>query len=230
MQLSERLLAVAGLVTPGLRLADVGTDHGYIPLWLTEQGVIPGAIALDINRGPLERARENIKRHGLEEKIETRLSDGVAALRPGEAESVVIAGMGGSLVIKILEEGTEVLRTVKELVLQPQSDIDRVRRYLYESGYQITKEKMILEDGKYYPMMYAVHGIAEKLSDIEYLYGPCLLKNRDACLKTCLEKEKGTFRRVKEELAKSGTPRAEERMKEIEEKLEQLKRAEEMMG
>lgn len=229
MQLSERLLAVAGLVTPGLRLADVGTDHGYIPLWLTEQGVIPGAIALDINRGPLERARENIKLHGLEEKIETRLSDGVAALRPGEAESVVIAGMGGSLVIKILKEGAEVLRTVKELVLQPQSDIDRVRRYLYESGYQITKEKMILEDGKYYPMMYAVRGIAEKLSDIEYLYGPCLLKNRDACLKTCLEKEKGTFRRVKEELAKSGTPRAEERMKEIEEKLEQLKRAEEMM-
>lgn len=229
MQLSERLLAVAGLVTPGLRLADVGTDHGYIPLWLTEQGVIPGAIAMDVNQGPLERARENIRNHGLEEKIETRLSDGVAALRPGEAESVVIAGMGGCLMIKILEDGAEVLQTVKELVLQPQSDIDQVRRYLYAAGYQITKEKMILEDGKYYPMMHVVHGIEEKLSDIEYLYGPCLLKKKDACLKTYLEKEGRTLKQIKEGLAKRGTPKAEERMKEIDEKLELLKKAKERM-
>lgn len=229
MQLSERLLAVAGLVTPGLRLADVGTDHGYIPLWLTEQGVIPGAIAMDVNQGPLERARENIRNHGLEEKIETRLSDGVAALRPGEAESVVIAGMGGCLMIKILEEGAEVLQTVKELVLQPQSDIDQVRRYLYAAGYQITKEKMILEDGKYYPMMHVVHGIEEKLSDIEYLYGPCLLKKKDACLKTYLEKEGRTLKQIKEGLAKRGTPKAEERMEEIDEKLELLKKAKERM-
>lgn len=229
MQLSERLLAVAGLVTPGLRLADVGTDHGYIPLWLTEQGVIPGAIAMDVNQGPLERARENIRNHGLEEKIETRLSDGVAALRPGEAESVVIAGMGGCLMIKILEEGAEVLQTVKELVLQPQSDIDQVRRYLYAAGYQITKEKMILEDGKYYPMMHVVHGIEEQLSDIEYLYGPCLLKKKDACLKTYLEKEGRTLKQIKEGLAKRGTPKAEERMEEIDEKLELLKKAKERM-
>lgn len=229
MQLSERLLAVAGLVTPGLRLADVGTDHGYIPLWLTEQGVIPGAIAMDVNQGPLERARENIRNHGLEEKIETRPSDGVAALRPGEAESVVIAGMGGCLMIKILEEGAEVLQTVKELVLQPQSDIDQVRRYLYAAGYQITKEKMILEDGKYYPMMHVVHGIEEQLSDIEYLYGPCLLKKKDACLKTYLEKEGRTLKQIKEGLAKRGTPKAEERMEEIDEKLELLKKAKERM-
>lgn len=230
MQLSKRMLAVAGLVTPGLRLADVGTDHGYIPLWLTERGMIPGAIAMDINRGPLERAKENIRVHGLEGKIETRLSDGVIALMPGEAESVVIAGMGGGLVMKILEDGVEVLRTVSELVLQPQSDIEKVRRFLKEKGYRITEERMILEDGKFYPMMHVVHGDMGELSDIEFLYGPCLLREKDACLGLYLEKERQTLENVREGLQKSGTPRAAARLQEVEEELEKLRRAEEIMG
>ena len=104
---------------------------------------------MDINRGPLLRAQENIRRHRLEEKIKTRLSDGVAELRPGEADSVVIAGMGGSLMVKILKEGKEVLETVKELVLQPQSDICNVRRFLQENGYRIDTERSVLEDGKF---------------------------------------------------------------------------------
>ena len=176
MQLSKRLLEVSGLVSYGSRLADVGTDHGYIPIWLTEQGAIRSAVAMDINRGPLLRAQENIRRHRLEEKIKTRLSDGVAELRPGEADSVVIAGMGGSLMVKILKEGKEVLETVKELVLQPQSDICNVRRFLQENGYRIDTERIVLEDGKFYPMMHVVHGKMEPLSDIEAMYGPCLLR------------------------------------------------------
>ena len=158
MQLSKRLESVSSLVTPGFRVADIGTDHGYIPLWLIRQGVIPGAIAMDIHKGPLQRAKENIRAYELEEKIETRLSDGLGELRPGEADCVVIAGMGGSLVIKILKEGAEVLRTVRELVLQPQSDMEKVRRFLQKEEYRITSEKMILEDGKFYPMMRVVPG------------------------------------------------------------------------
>lgn len=230
MQLSERLLAVAGLVTPGLRLADVGTDHGYIPLWLTEQGVIPGAVAMDINRGPLERAKENIRAHGLEGKIETRLSDGVRALKPGEAECVVIAGMGGGLVMKILEEGAAVLEHVSELVLQPQSDIEKVRKFLKEKGYRITAERMVLEDGKFYPMMHVVHGDMGELSDIEFLYGPCLLREKDECLGLYLEKERQTLENVRDGLRKSGTPRAAARLAEVEEELEKVRRAEEMLG
>lgn len=230
MQLSERLLAVAGLVTPGLRLADVGTDHGYIPLWLIARGVIPSAIAMDINRGPLERAKENIRAHGLEGKIETRLSDGVSALLPGEAESVVIAGMGGGLVMKILEEGAETLRAVSELVLQPQSDIDKVRSFLQEKGYRITAERMILEEGKFYPMMHVVSGATEKLSDIELLYGPCLLREKDACLRLYLEKERNTLENIKSRLLRSGTIKAEERLREIEEKMGKLRKAEAMMA
>ncbi|MCD8346531.1 MAG: class I SAM-dependent methyltransferase [Lachnospiraceae bacterium] len=105
MQLSKRLAAVADMVTPGLVLADIGTDHAYIPIYLMEQQIIPRAIAADINRGPLARADAHIREHALEKKIETRLSDGLKAFAPNEAQSIVIAGMGGALTIRILENG-----------------------------------------------------------------------------------------------------------------------------
>ena len=225
MQLSKRLLAVSGLVSYGSRLADVGTDHGYIPIWLTEQGVIRGAVAMDVNRGPLLRAQENIRAHGLEGKIVTRLSDGVAELCPGEADSVVIAGMGGSLMARILEEGKEVLGTMKELVLQPQSDLDKVRRFLQENGYRIDSERMVLEDGKFYPMMHVVHGEMEPLSAIEAMYGPCLLRGGDECLGLCLERERQTMRRVEEGLAENRTEKARERQAELRDRLRQIEEA-----
>ena len=109
MELSKRLYAVAGLVTKGASVADIGTDHGYIPIYLIEQGISPKAIALDINKGPLERARMHIVGHGLKDRIETRLSDGLEAVMPGEVDTMIAAGMGGGLIIKILTEGKEVL-------------------------------------------------------------------------------------------------------------------------
>ena len=119
MELSKRLRMNASFVTPGNRLADVGTDHGYIPIALCLEGVIPSALAMDVNPGPLERAKEHIQQFDLETDIHTRLSDGVQALCPGEADSVLIAGMGGALTVKILEAGEKVLASVKELILQP---------------------------------------------------------------------------------------------------------------
>lgn len=103
VKLSDRLRAVADMVTPGLVLADIGTDHAYIPIYLTEQKRIPRAIAMDVNKGPLLRANTHIQEHALSGRIETRLSDGLTALRPGEAQSIVIAGMGGALTIRILK-------------------------------------------------------------------------------------------------------------------------------
>ena len=143
IHLSKRLSKNASFVTPGNRLADVGTDHGYIPIALVQEGKIPSALAMDVNPGPLERAKEHIQEFHLESYIHTRLSDGVQSLQPGEADSVLIAGMGGALTVKILREGEEVLKTVKELILQPQSEIDKVRRYLEQAGYRITKEDMV---------------------------------------------------------------------------------------
>ena len=158
-------------VTPGNRLADVGTDHGYIPIALCLEGVIPSALAMDVNPGPLERAKEHIQQFDLETDIHTRLSDGVQALCPGEADSVLIAGMGGALTVKILEAGEKVLASVKELILQPQSEIDKVRSYLLTHGYVIVGEKMVYEDGKYYPAMRAVHGEMPLWQEVELQYG-----------------------------------------------------------
>ena len=218
MQLSKRLQAVARLVTPGSRLADVGTDHGYVPIWLFEQGQILSAIAMDLRNGPLERAREHIQMHGLDAHIETRLSDGLDKLLPGEADSIVIAGMGGMLVVKILSQGQKVLSSVKELILQPQSDLDAVREYLHRTGFVIVKEDMIFEDGKYYPMMKAVHGENTDDRKIWFLYGRLLLENRHPVLKSYLEKEYDGCCKLLEKLSRTSTEVAKHRCEELSEK------------
>lgn len=229
LQLSERLLAVASMVTEQSRLADVGTDHGYIPIFLCEQDKIPSAIAMDIRRGPLTRAKENIRLYGMEARIETRLSDGVAKLMKGEADSVVIAGMGGGLIQKILDEGRQVIASVRELILQPQSDIDRVRQYLQKNNYQITAEKMVFEDGKFYPMMHVIHGYMKPYTDIEWKYGQFLLEERDHVLLAFLKKEESELLKVSENLRTVHTGKALERQKEIEALIAQNQRAQERM-
>ncbi len=156
MKISDRLKEVAAFVTPGNRLCDVGTDHGYVPIYLVDKGIVPSALAMDIGEGPLESACNNIKAYGFEDKITTRLSDGLKLLKPNEADTVLIAGMGGALTRRILIDGEEVLKTVKELVLSPHSEIHLVREYLYTKGYNIIKEKMVYDKGKYYTIIKAI--------------------------------------------------------------------------
>lgn len=156
IQLSARLAAVARLTKGAERLADIGTDHGYLPVYLVQRGELKSAVAMDVNRGPLLRAQEHIRQYHLEEKISTRLSDGAQELLPGEADCVVIAGMGGPLTIKILSEGRRQLAQTETFVLQPQSEIESVRRFLHAEGFRITAEDMVKDDGKFYPMMKAV--------------------------------------------------------------------------
>ena len=218
MQLSKRLQAVANLVTPGKRLADIGTDHGYVPIWLYEQGRIPSALAMDLREGPLQRAKEHIRMHGLDEKIKTRLSDGLEKLLPGEADSIVIAGMGGMLVVKILTQGQAVLDSVQELILQPQSDLDAVREYLHRTGFVIVQEEMVFEEGKYYPMMKAVHGENTADRKIWFLYGRLLLENRHPVLESYLQKEYDSCCKLLEKLSKTATEVSSRRCEELLEK------------
>ena len=156
MELSNRLKAVADMISAGNIACDAGCDHGYVSIYLIQKNICPRVIAMDVNEGPLAQAREHINAFGLGEYIETRLSDGVMALSVGEADSLILAGMGGRLVIKILTEGKEKISAMKELILQPQSEIDTVRAYLPRIGYKISEEDMVYEDGKYYPMMKAM--------------------------------------------------------------------------
>ena len=152
-ELSERLRAVADLVDDGMVVADIGTDHGYIPIALVQEGRCPRAVAMDINIGPLDRARAHIQAAELSKKIDTRRSDGMKELKAEEADCAIIAGMGGALTIKILEESSATARSLKALILQPQSELYKVREYLAEQGYEILAEDMVLEEGKFYPIM-----------------------------------------------------------------------------
>lgn len=156
MLLSYRMQAVVGLVEPCRSIADIGCDHGYVAMELVKNNICKEVIAMDINSGPLDKAKSNIKEYGMQKYITTRLSDGTKALRPGEADGIICAGMGGKLIIHILTEGEELVRNMKQLILQPQSELDEVRAFLREMGFQIDREDMICEDGKYYPMMHVI--------------------------------------------------------------------------
>lgn len=216
MELSKRLSAVAGLVTEGASVADIGTDHGYVPIYLVERGIASKVIAMDVNQGPLNRARMHIVGHGLGDRIETRLSDGLARIRPGEVDTVIVSGMGGPLTIRILQEGKEVADQLNALILQPQSEICRVRRFLTENGYRIEQEDMVLEDGKYYPVMRVVHGTKEPYEEWEYLYGKRLLEARHPVLLEFLKRELHIKESILEQLAgRSGSQSARERAEEI---------------
>ena len=202
--------AVASMVTQGYVLADVGTDHGYVPIALVQQQRIPRAIAMDINKGPLARAREHITMCQLDAYIETRLSDGVEALSAGEVDTILIAGMGGDLVVHILSEGLDVCRNAKELILQPQSELGKVRRFLRENEFKIIDEDMIIEDGKYYPMMKVIpvdednfwKGLSEDIIRPCDMYGPLLLKNGNPSMRKYLVKQHKQLHKILKELEK----------------------------
>lgn len=209
MQLSNRLKAVAALVTEGNRVADIGCDHGYVPISLIEEGKIPSAIAMDINRGPLLCAQEHIEACGLSGYIETRLSDGLRELGEDEADTVIIAGMGGGLMQKIMREGEKVLSGVSELVLQPQSELAKFRIFLVENGYRIADENMIYEDGKYYPMMRVVHGESPVLTEMELRFGPVLIAAKSHVLLQFMERETRLKTHIQRELSAIENPSAE---------------------
>ena len=215
--LSKRMEAVCGLLTPGGVLADVGCDHGLVSVAMVQRGIVPSAIAMDLREGPLSRARERIDRCGLSDRIETRLSDGVTALAPGEADAILIAGMGGEVILHILSCGERVFGSAAEVILQPQSQIDRVRRYLRENDYCIVAEDMVCEDGKYYPMMRVLNGRdTRKPSALEDLYGPLLLENAHPVLREFLVWEEKRLLRIEAELTQTAfSAKTQKRLEEL---------------
>ena len=160
--LSKRMQMLADMVTAGSRIADVGCDHAFLSVYLIQAGKCPKCLAMDVRRGPLSGAEEHIAAYGLGEYIETRLSDGLAAYRIGEAQTLVCSGMGGRLMKKILEEGGDKTRSFTELILQPQSEISEFRIFLREAGFLVTEEEAVYEEGKYYFAMKAVYAGQKK--------------------------------------------------------------------
>jgi len=225
MELSKRLQAVADLVSQGLVVADVGTDHGYIPIYLIETGKCNKAFAMDINEGPLMRAKEHIAEYGFADKIQVRQSDGVKSLNVGECQSVVVAGMGGALSIKIMEEGKDIFRSLREFVLQPQSELAKVRQYLCENGYCVIAEDMVLEDGKFYPMMKVINEKSPTYSLMELRYGQKLLEQKHPVLQMFLKKEIQSKAMILKCLKSESGEHIQNRMKELEEEIVYAKKA-----
>ena len=213
LNISDRLEKVANCVCKGSSVADIGCDHAYTAIYLIKNNIARNVVALDINKGPLERAKKNIEAFGLEQVIDTRLSDGGKELRIGEVDTLLISGMGGRLTNKILDDSLEIVKHCKQLVLQPQSEIYLVREYLDNIGYRIIYEDMLIEDGKFYVIINAMNEYYDCIShhscgeskDIKYntqgnkecidkklfnRYGEYLLVHRNEILYKYLNKNK----------------------------------------
>ncbi|MBR0396992.1 MAG: SAM-dependent methyltransferase [Eubacterium sp.] len=206
-RLSERLQTICSMIRGSGTLADIGCDHAYVPIQLIKSGQFMHAIASDVRPGPLEIASEHIRAEACADKIEVRLSDGLAGLHPREAGTIVIAGMGGRLTGRILTDAPVVTGTAEELILEPQSDLAWVRHTLLETSFagtffRIADEDMVEEDGKYYQIIRAVPAGTKTVlaAECEYHFGPVLLEKQHPVLLRYLKKKEKQVLRVLENL------------------------------
>ena len=174
--ISKRLELVASFVPQGAILLDVGSDHAYLPIELVERGQIKSAIAGEVVEGPYQSAVKNVEAHGLKEKIQVRLANGLAAFEePDQVSVITIAGMGGRLIARILEEGLEKLGNMQRLILQPNNREDDLRIWLQDHDFQIVAESILEESGKFYEILVVEAG-QMKLSASDVRFGPFLSK------------------------------------------------------
>ena len=183
--LSARLACVASLVPAGARVADIGSDHAYLPAALVLDGKIDFAIAGEVVKGPYENAVREIKDHQLEGQVIPRLADGLAAIEPADkVDTITIAGMGGSLIASILEKDKNKLTGIKRLVLQPNVGESQLREWLMNNHYQIMTEKIIEEDNHIYEIIVAEPSVVPfRYSKYELDFGPFLLENKGPIFK-----------------------------------------------
>lgn len=215
MDLSARLNMVAAMVKPCDFLADIGTDHAYLPIYLYKKGVIKYAVAADISKGSCDKAKGNINLHGLNNYIDVRCGNGLEVIRENEQPDViVIAGMGGMLAIDVLNSG-KCTGSAAQLVLQVQRDIDKVRRYIHSIGYKIEAEDILKEDGKIYTAISAVKGKDAVYTEGDYYFGKLLIESKNPILKEYIEFEHNKLNRVLSSLNGKNTEEINARRREL---------------
>lgn len=233
VKLSKRMQTVADLVDE-ISVADIGCDHAHVAIWLAMHGV-KNVVAMDIKSGPLKIAEKNVRAYGLEKIIEVRQSDGMSGLNLGEASCAIIAGMGGELITKILDKGRAHLNKGIHLILQPQSEIHKVREFLLKNKYIITKEKMLVEEEKFYNVMKALPAMeADSVrktpySELEIMYGRILLEEKNIVLKSFLTDEKRKLSDIKDRLKGVYTPSSSHRLDLIGQEIAFINQALEML-
>lgn len=227
MKLSPRLKTIADLVPKNSIVADVGTDHGYIPIYLITNNISKKIIATDINKGPLDNAKESIEEYKLTNYIETRLGSGLKPIEPKEIDVVIIAGMGGLLIRDILQENIKKTKTIDTLILQPMIAAEEVRIWLENNNYIILKEKLAKEDNKIYEIILAKKGHMEISDSIYYEIGPKLMENKEVYLKDLINlkirKYENILTRVENEKSEKAKTKKDECIKKLE-KLQEMKK------
>lgn len=223
MELSKRLNWIVGKLEKSNVIMDVGTDHGYIPIYLVKNNIASKVIASDINKEPLKKAEINASLDGVRDKIELRLGGGLQPLKNKEAEAVIIAGMGGNLIRDILEHDLNKVKNLNYLILQPAQNPEVLREYLYTNNYEILEEDLCLDEGKYYEIFKVryIIGNALKLDSIYYEISPILLKNKSYLLKDYIEYKIEKYKKVVE-FINDVTEHAISRKIELKNKIETL--------
>lgn len=219
MKLSKRLQTIADFVKKNSVVADIGTDHAHIPIYLIENYIIDKAYACDINKGPLEKAKENIANFGVSENIVLRFSNGLDKMSNKEVDTIIIAGMGGELIIDILNRGKVFFDKKNTFILSPHTKADEVRDYLIKKGFKIIKEDMCIDEGKFYTVMevrYTENTVM--YSEAELLYGKYLIENKHPVLLRFLKKEEEKYINIL-----SNTGLNEDRKKELRHRLDIIK-------
>ncbi|ETI65949.1 tRNA (adenine(22)-N(1))-methyltransferase [Neobacillus vireti] len=199
-KLSVRLATVAKYVEKGAAIADIGSDHAYLPCYLAKNVGIRFAIAGEVAAGPYQSAEKNVLSEGLSDTISVRMGDGLEVIQPGEVDCITIAGMGGALITSILENGKDKLGSVKRLVLQPNISAISIRNWFLGNNWELVAEEIIEEDGKIYEILIAEKGDPDNPyktnKDMGLLLGPFLVKNQDAAFRKKWTAEKKNWQRI----------------------------------
>ena len=221
IKLSNRLQAVARQIPAGLRVADVGTDHGYLPVYLVVNDIAPKVIASDRGKRPLDSARQLISLLSLENQIDVRLGDGLSVLQPDEAEVICLAGMGGVAIKEIISAGLPLAQAAKRLVLQPQRNVPAVRRFLVANGFKIVAEDLAEDDGFYYEIIAVEPGLME-LTEQEADFGPLLLRDGHPLFKDFLILKETDLTQLLAAMAYNNSKDSLQRKKQLEEEISRI--------
>ncbi len=222
MHIDKRLETIASLVPPHCVLADIGTDHAYLPVWLLEQGKIDRAIAGDIAEGPCQAARNTVAMHKLEQQVEVRLGSGLSVLAPGEAGCIAIAGMGAATIISILEADMETAKRAQLLVLQPMAGAAALRAWLIGNGWQLVDEELVDDEPHFYEIIAAKRGHADLGDEAELAVGPVLLAQGHPLLCKQIERKLVEYKRLVANMELSEQARGTLRYKFAKEMLQKL--------
>lgn len=226
MKFRARLSAIVDMVPAGMTVADIGTDHAYVPVELILQNKISFAVAGEVCKGPYQAAQATVRQAGLSEKISVRLGDGLAVLSPGEVDSVILAGMGGSTMMAILAASPTVTAQLKTLILQPMSGAAQLRQWLVTEGWEFDAETLVKEEGRVYEIIRVSNSALERVEQSQessarlcddkwqddkplmYEIGPLLWRNKHPLLKCQLILKIQSIERILHELERSTIPQS----------------------